>query len=67
VQTSGPHTPGDPEGLGRLVIYDYGMMGRIQPQVTSTRLTLNPNSKPSTLNPQPSTLNPQPSTLNPIP
>mmetsp|Transcript_12079 Transcript_12079/g.19500 ORF Transcript_12079/g.19500 Transcript_12079/m.19500 type:complete len:773 (+) Transcript_12079:127-2445(+) len=31
---------GDPEGLGRLVIYDYGMMGRIQPQVRGGFLDL---------------------------
>jgi predicted unusual protein kinase regulating ubiquinone biosynthesis (AarF/ABC1/UbiB family) len=31
---------GDPEGLGRLVIYDYGMMGRIDPQVRSGFLDL---------------------------
>jgi predicted unusual protein kinase regulating ubiquinone biosynthesis (AarF/ABC1/UbiB family) len=31
---------GDPEGLGRLVIYDYGMMGRINPQVRSGFLDL---------------------------
>ena len=31
---------GDPEGKGRLVIYDYGMMGRIKPQVRSGFLDL---------------------------
>ena len=31
---------GDPEGLGRLVIYDYGMMGRIKPQVRAGFLDL---------------------------
>ena len=31
---------GDPEGMGRLVIYDYGMMGRIKPQVRSGFLDL---------------------------
>jgi predicted unusual protein kinase regulating ubiquinone biosynthesis (AarF/ABC1/UbiB family) len=28
---------GDPEGLGRLVVYDYGMMGRIPPEVKGRR------------------------------
>ena len=31
---------GDPEGMGRLVIYDYGMMGRIKPQVRAGFLDL---------------------------
>ena len=31
---------GDPEGKGRLVVYDYGMMGRINPQVRSGFLDL---------------------------
>jgi predicted unusual protein kinase regulating ubiquinone biosynthesis (AarF/ABC1/UbiB family) len=31
---------GDPEGMGRLVIYDYGMMGRIKPEVRAGFLDL---------------------------
>ena len=31
---------GDPEGLGRLVVYDYGMMGRIPPEVKGGFLDL---------------------------
>ena len=31
---------GDPEGKGRLVVYDYGMMGRINPQVRGGFLDL---------------------------